>query len=443
MTKPVTLNRLLSVLEHTFTQLPDKRKGKNTTYSMSDAAMAAFSVFFMQSPSFLAHQEAMQGRERRNNATSLFGIEKIPSDPQIRNLLDPVTPMNLSAPFWEVFGLLEESEQLQPYRRLDGQWLVALDGTQYFHSNKIHCKRCTVTVRNEIEYYSHTAITPVLVAPDEKRVIALEPEFIQPQDGQEKQDCERNAGKRWLARNAAYLAGHKVTLLGDDLYCNQPFCEQVLSQKLNFIFTCKPESHAALYTEVTLLARMGAVEQFTQRHWTGNGHEVWTYRYVNDVPLRAGADALRVNWCELTIVHEETGEQLYHNAFATNFRLTTHNVPAIVAAGRSRWKIENENNNVLKNYGYHLEHNFGHGDEYLSMILVLLNLLAFLFHTVLDFVDEVYQRLRTHLRVRKTFFTDLQALTRYMFFPSWDQLLNFMYVQLELDQPTTRRRRKS
>ena len=145
----------------------------------------------------------------------------------------------------------------------------------------------------------------------------------------------------------------------------------------------------------------------------------------------------------MTIAHEETGEQLYHNAFATNLRLTTRNVPAIVAAGRARWKIENENNNVLKNYGYHLEHNFGHGDEYLSMILVLFNLLAFLFHTVLDFVDEIYQRLRTHLRVRKTFFTDLQALTRYIFFPSWDQMLNFMYVQLELDQPATRRRRKS
>jgi len=229
MSKPLTFNRLLSVLEHTFAQLPDERKGKNVTYSMLDAAMAAFSVFFMQSPSFLAHQEAMQGRERRNNAASLFGIEKIPSDPQIRNLLDPVTPASLSAPFWEVFSLLEESEQLQTYRRLDGQWLVALDGTQYFHSKKIHCERCTVTVRNGIEYYSHTAITPVLVAPDEKRVIALEPEFIQPQDGQEKQDCERNAGKRWLVRNAPYLAGHKVAVLGDDLYCNQPFCEQVLT----------------------------------------------------------------------------------------------------------------------------------------------------------------------------------------------------------------------
>jgi hypothetical protein len=444
MTKPVTFNRLIEMLERTFAQLPDGRAGKNVTYSMHDAAMAAFSVFFTQSPSFLAHQEAMQGRERRNNAASLFGIKKIPSDPQIRNLLDPVTPASLSTPFWDVFDLLADNEQLQGYRRLDGQWLVALDGTHYFHSSRIHCNRCTVTVRNETEYYSHAAITPVLVAPGETRVIALEPEFIQPQDGQVKQDCERNAAKRWLARHAAVLAEHKVTLLGDDLYCNQPFCEQVLSQGFNFIFTCKPDSHTALYTEVDLLAQMGAVEQFSQRRWTGSGHEMWMYRCVSDVPLRAGGgNALRVNWCELTIVHEETGEQLYHNGFATNLALTKDNVPSTVAAGRARWKIENENNNVLKNYGYHLEHNFGHGDEYLSMILVLLNVLAFLFHTVLDLVDEVYQRLRTHLRARKTFFTDLQALTRYIHFADWDQLLNFMYVQLELDQPAASRRRKS
>jgi len=233
-----------------------------------------------------------------------------------------------------------------------------------------------------------------------------------------------------------------VTVLGDDLYCNQPFCEQVLSQKLNFIFTCKPDSHSALYTEVALLGRIDAVDQFTQRHWTGSAHEVWTYRYVNDVPLRAGPEALRVNWCELTIVQDTSGEQLYHNAFATNHRLTAANAPAIVAAGRARWKIENENNNILKNYGYHLEHNFGHGAQYLSMILVLLNLLAFLFHTVLDLCDQVYQRLRTHLRVRKTFFNDLRALTRYLFFASWDDMLTFMYVQLELDQPSTGRRRK-
>lgn len=442
MSESVTFKRLLTILDATFAGLPDVRKGRNKQYRVRDAALAAFSVFFMQSASFLAHQQAMQDKQRRNNARSLFGIDKIPSDPQIRNLLDPIAPEELSAPFWAIFALLEEAGELQSYRTLQGQWLVSLDGTQYFSSTKIHCKRCTVKVRHDVEYYAHTAITPVLVAPDESRVIALEPEFIQPQDGQEKQDCERNAGKRWLARNASRLAHHAVTLLGDDLYCNQPFCEQVLEQGLNFIFTCKPDSHIALYQEVDLLNRLGEVAQLCERHWNGQAHELWSYRYVNEVPLRADADARQVNWCELSVVAESTGEVLYHNTFATNHPLTDQNVSAIVRAGRARWKIENENNNVLKNYGYHLEHNFGHGEQYLSMILVLLNLLAFLFHTVLDLCDPIYKRLRTHLRVRKTFFNDVSALTHYLFFESWEQLLCFMYVQLELDQPPVERKRK-
>jgi len=440
MTKPVTFNRLLAILNRTFSDLPDHRKGHNTLYALRDASMAAFSVFFMQSPSFLAHQEVMQQTKGHSNAASLFGLERIPSDPHIRNLLDPLTPDTLSAPFWDVFEVLQEAGELAAYRSFAGNWLVSLDGTQYFFSTKIHCQRCTVTVHHDTEYYTHTAITPVLVAPGESRVIALEPEFIQPQDGHEKQDCERNAGKRWLARQAQHLVGRRVTLLGDDLYCNQPFCEAVLEQRLNFIFTCKPDSHTALYEEVELLARLGAVSQLTQRHWNGKAHEVWLYRYVNDVPLRADPAALKVNWCELTIVQADSGEQLYHNAFATQHRLTDETVAPIVAAGRARWKIENENNNVLKNQGYHLEHNFGHGEQYLSMILVLLNLLAFLLHTVLDLCDAVYHRLRDALRVRKTFFNDLKALTRYMLFESWDQMLNFMFVQLELDRPPTARR---
>jgi hypothetical protein len=347
-----------------------------------------------------------------------------------------VPPEALSRPFWAIFALLEEAGGLEAYRTLQGQWLVSLDGTQYFSSSKIHCKRCTVKVRNDVEYYAHTAITPVLVAPGQSCVISLEPEFIQPQDGAEKQDCERNAGKRWLVRNAAHLAHHAVTLLGDDLYCNQPFCEQVLAQGLNFIFTCKPDSHLALYQEVELLSRLGEVTQLDERHWNGRTYELWHYRYVNQLPLRAGSDACRVNWCEVTIVQEGTDEILYRNAFATNHPLTHQNVAAIVSAGRARWKIENENNNVLKQYGYHLEHNFGHGEHYLSMILVLLNLLAFLLHTVLHLCDQVYQRLRAHLRVRKTFFNDLRTLTRYLCFEGWEQLLCFMYERLELDKVT-------
>jgi hypothetical protein len=171
----------------------------------------------------------------------------------------------------------------------------------------------------------------------------------------------------------------------------------------------------------------------TRRHWNGRFAEIWTYRYVNEVPLRAGEEALVVNWAELLISREDTGAQLYHNAFATNYELTETTVEPIVAAGRARWKVENEGNNVLKNRGYHLEHNFGHGQKHLSTFLVTLNLLAFLFHTVLHLGDQRYRRLRDHLAARQTFFHDLQTLTRYLYFESWDHLLDFMLTQLELD----------
>ena len=122
-------------------------------------------------------------------------------------------------------------------------------------------------------------------------------------------------------------------------------------------------------------------------------------------------------------------------AFATLHPLTATTVQPIVAAGRARWKVENENNNVLKTKGYHLEHNFGHGTQHLAAVLVTLNLLAFLFHTVFGLLDAAYQLLRTTLGTRQTFFNDLRTLTRYFVFDSWDHLLAFMIQQLELEPP--------
>jgi len=106
-----------------------------------------------------------------------------------------------------------------------------------------------------------------------------------------------------------------------------------------------------------------------------------------------------------------------------------------VADGRARWKIENENNNILKTKGYHLEHNFGHGKNHLSNFLLTLNLLAFLFHTALEMFDDTYRRIREDLPARKTFFDDIRALTRYMCFTSWEVMLTFMARGLKLELP--------
>ena len=181
---------------------------------------------------------------------------------------------------------------------------------------------------------------------------------------------------------------------------------------------------------------MGTVETVIEKRWTGKIHQIDTYRFAQQLPLRDSEDALNVNWCEL-ITTLPDGEIIYKNAFATNFKITKNNVAQIVEDGRTRWKVENENNNVLKTKGYHLKHNFGHGKKHLSTLMLTLNLLAFLFHTVLEITDKKYKLIRDELPTRKTFFDDIRALTKYMYFESWDSLLIFMIRGLELDPPDT------
>lgn len=432
MSKRLSFSSLTRMLKTASDNLPEHRKGKNVTYALQDAVLGAFSVFFMQSASFLAHQDEMERHKGHNNGTSLFGLKTIPSDNQIRNLLDPIEPSHLFPMFAKVSSQLEENGELQGFRSYQENVLIILDGTQYFSSKEIHCANCSHRTHGDETTYFHAVITPVIAAPGNSRVIALEPEFIVPQDGHEKQDCERAAAKRWLEQYGDRYATLKVTMLGDDLFCNQPLCKEVLEKKLNFIFVCKPDSHTELYQTIEFLEANGQVEQFSERMWKGKHAEISTYRYVNEVPLRAGADALKVNWCELTVRHEITGKLIHKNAWATHHEITRTTVKDIVLAGRTRWKVENENNNVLKTQGYHFEHNFGHGTQHLSTFLLTLNLLAFLFHTVLDITDAKYKLLRMKLRVRKIFFDDLRALTRYLYFESWEHLLDFMIAKLKL-----------
>jgi len=413
--------------------IPEHRRGRNIQYEIADAGLGAFGVFFLQSPSFLAYQRHMERRQGRNNARSLFGVEKIPSDPQIRNLLDPVDPGHLRAPFWEIYGQLQAGDHLRGYRQVGKTLLCSLDGTQYFASRRISCPNCTVRIQDEQEHYAHTVLAAVLVKPGSKHVIALDPEFITPQDGHDKQDCEQEAIKRWVKRNASHFASWGVTVLTDDLHSHQPLCALLLEQEIHFIMTCKPDSHKTLYEEVELLTQVeDAVQSQTCRRWNGRYGELHTYRWAERVPLRTGAEVLHVNWCEVTIVREDTGRQTYHSAWITSHELSEKTVPEVVAAGRAHWKVENENFNVLKNRGYRLEHNYGHGKQHLSTFLLSLLLLAFLFHTALHLSSDRYQAIREELGPRRTFFNDLRALTRYMYFDGWDAMLEFMYEQLEL-----------
>jgi hypothetical protein len=434
VTNLLRFDDLQAILQQRIDHLPDHRKpSPNTRYTMQDAVLGAFGIFFTQSPSFLEYQRQLQHTKGHNNVQTLFGVEQIPCDNQVRTLLDPLAPSHLAPVFVEIFKGLEQHRMLDHFRVLGDQLLVSLDGTTYFSSQAIHCPNClTRQLSNGPTLYYHSAITPVIVCPGHPDVIALPPEYIMPQDGNAKQDCEQEAGKRWISTHAQALAPHQVTLLGDDLYSKQPFCALALQQGFHFILTCKPDSHATLSERLAFWQANDGMAEFERRRWNGRFTEVSLYRYINDVRLRGGDDALSVNWFEITVVNAKTGEQLYHNSFITNHRLSADNVADAAQAGRGRWKSENENNNVLKTKGDHLEHSFGHGQQYLSAFMLSLNLLAFLFHTVLGWSDDKYALLRRVLARRQTFFEDIRALTRYMVFDSWDHLMDFMIQGLAL-----------
>ena len=421
---------LLNHLRSTVKSLPDQRIGNNTQYTMEDIGLSAFSVFFTQSPSFLDFQNSMRELRGKDNAESIFTIKKIPTDNHIRNHLDKVNPTLFFPVFKTIFNILEKTEILDSYRSFNNNLLVPLDGTWYHSSKSIHCDKClTINHKDGSTTYYHSAITPVIVTPGNNKVISLPPEFITPQDGHSKQDCENAAAKRWISQNGSEYASLGVTILGDDLYCKHPVCFLLLYKGFSFILTCKPDSHKTLYERLNDLEDGRDIFTVTQKKWNGKFHETHTYRYANHLPLRDSDDTVWVNWCELTI----TGKQdkiIYKNSFATNFKINENNVEKIVADGRARFKVENENNNVLKTKGYNLEHNFGHGKENLSMVFMTLNILAFLFHTVLEYCDDKYRLLRTKLKARQTFFDDIRALTRYFYFKGWDDMLDFMLAGL-------------
>ncbi|BBL77348.1 hypothetical protein [Methylomagnum ishizawai] len=336
----LTLDDITKRLRGAFGEFADPRRGRNKTYTMVDAALSAFSVFFTQSPSFLDYQRSLEQAHGTNNARTLFGVHEVPSDNQIRALLDATPPERLGPVYAFLFDALARAGVVDTYRSPGGALLLALDGTEYFSSQAIHCERCSARRHaNGKATYFHTVLTPVLVKPGGDKVIPLAPEFVRPQDGADKQDCELNAAKRWLAGPGAEPALRGATLLGDDLYCHEPFCRELRASGFGFVLVCKPDSHPVTYEWLGDLQRQGAVGTVAHRRWTGRRHETDTYRYAASVPLRDADDALMVNWCEL-VTTDDHGKVLYRNAFATDRPIDAATDAATVEAGRCRWKVE-------------------------------------------------------------------------------------------------------
>jgi hypothetical protein len=413
---------LRKIISERLLEIEDGRQQGKVDYTLHDCAMSAFAMMFFQDPSVLEFQRRMEESINCNNLKTMFNVVSIPKDTQLRDVLDrcPLNP--LDKVFADFFYHLQRSKQLEAYQFINGMYLMPVDGSQYFSSEKINCPSClTTTSKKGVVRYHHSILQAVIVHPDNKQVIPLAPEAIQNTDGTEKQDCEINAGKRLIKKIRKTHPKLKIIVGGDDLFSNQPFIDELKAAGMSFILVAKPSSHKILFEWFTELKQLDGASRLQFTDLKGRQH---FYEWVNEIPLNGTKDADQVNFFHYQLI--DKGKITYHNSWVTDIVIDENNVVQLVKGGRARWKVENEGFNTLKNQGYHIEHNFGHGQHNLSMIFFLLNLLAFFVHQIFELTDLHYQKCRAKFSARKEFWNQLRCTIRILLFKTWEQLLAFI-----------------
>lgn len=400
-----------------FHALSDTRQGAKTHHSLHDVCMSAFAMMFFEDSSLLEFQRRMEDEAHANNLKTLFCVSSIPKDTCMGEALDAVDPEDLAPLFDDFFRPLQRGKHLEQYQVL-GRYLVSLDGSEYFSSEKISCPGCLL--RDKGKRYSHQIVQAALMKPGVRQVIPLAPEEVRNTDGSKKQDCEINAGKRLLVRIRASHPKLPLVIVGDSLYSKQPTIEAMRDLRMDDILVAKPDDHKKLTEWVD---EMRLLKETTLRR-IKDKDSTRIYAWIADVPLNDNKKAPLVNYLDYRI--ERDGRTTSHNTWATNLTITHDNVAELAEAARARWKIENEVFNTLKNQGYHIEHNFGHGMKHLSFNFFLLNLLAFFMHQIFELTYDVYQKLRIKFGARKSLWDHLRAALFILIFPDIDTFFERM-----------------
>jgi hypothetical protein len=298
---------------------------------------------------------------------------------------------------------------------------LPLDGTQYFSSKEISCDCClTTTSAKGISTYSHKVVQAAIVHPDIKQVIPLMPEAITNTDGNQKQDCEINAAKRLMKKLKTMHPRMSFIRTGDSLYAHTPFIEETQQQGDHFIFAIQPGDHRFL-TEALKIA------VFSEHREIDDKGRQFTYEWAKELPLTAKQNSLKINVvrCRLTSWDKKTQKNTisYLGTWITDLEVDEKNVAYLVRGARARWRIENECFNTLKNQGYQVEHNYGHGKQHLCLNFYILTVLAFFMHQIGDLCDKAYQAARKMRGTLKGFWGDVRTLFDLFLFGSWYKLL--------------------
>ena len=429
--KHLSFSGLIKLLSDRFSRIEDSRRAASVTHRIHDVFMSGFAMMYFQDPSVLSFQHKLMNSTNRCNLQTMFAMQSIPKDSQMRDVLDDAPTDELEGVFNDYLNALQRGNHLSLYRFLEDYYLLTLDGSEYFASTKICCPGCLkqTTSSGEIRYH-HQILQAVLVHPDMKQVLPLAPEAVKNQDGNKKQDCEINAAKRLLPKIRQSHPRLKLIVTGDGLYSKQPFIKELKKADMSYILVAKPTDHDVLFDWVKGLDETGDLERLEALDAKGKRY---VYEWANAVPLNGQERTETVNFFQFRIVTKD--KVTYKNSWITDIPISKSNIKDLVRGGRARWKIENETFNTLKNQGYNIEHNYGHGSNNLSMSFFLLNLLAFYTHQILELSDVLYQRCRAEFTSRVEFWNQLRCTFRFMVFETWECMLEKIIAPPELAPP--------
>jgi hypothetical protein len=403
--KHLNADTLIELMRKNFQKIPDHRAG-NSTIPLDDTLMSALAMFQLKDPSLLAFDK--RRKEKPENLHTIWGITNIPCDSQMRAILDSLELSSLRAPFRSAFRQLQRGKDFEKMAFLDGHYLLSGDGTGFYSSEKVSSPYCMgKKSKNGNTLYYQQMYAAAFVHPDHKEVISVFPEMITKKDGANKNDCERNAARRFYEDFRREHPHLKVIVVEDALSSNAPHILDLKRLNLRFILGAKPGDHQFLFEQVDLAVEQGMVTELEYTN-PNDPEKIHYFRFINQMPLNQSNPDLLVNFLEYWQVGKDN--KITKFSWVTDLTITKENAFDIMRAGRARWKIENETFNTLKNQGYNLGHNYGLGDKNLSAIFTILMMLAFLLDQIQQMSCWLFQEAWKKEESKRSLWESIRAI---------------------------------
>jgi hypothetical protein len=361
--KNLSTKSLLKFISNYFMTIEDEERKRSCHYSFKDCLMAGLAIFGLKYPSLLQFEKERKENEPLiGNLERLYNIDEVPCDTTLRERLDAVNPSVMRKAFNIVIAKTQRDKVLEDFKFMDNRYLLSIDGTGYFHSKDVFCENCCEKMDKEgnIISYHHNLLAGSIVHPNLKTVIPIAPEPIVKQDGVDKNDCELNAAKRLLPMVRTEHPHLKIIIVADALSANAPFVGLCKENDFNYIIVAKESDHKYLFETF----RNANCEVHATVLENGNTGE---FSYINDVALNKSNPDCKVNFLYFREIKKNGKISAW--TWITDITIEQENLKLLMRGGRSRWKVENETFNTLKNQGYNFEHNYGHGNKHLSTIL--------------------------------------------------------------------------